>query len=117
LQNAYTAGFVGIRALGSRPSAIALMAASDSPALRASSLWMNHSCWQVQRRAVTSTASSVSLGGKLALPAQVLAERLQVARERRVVDERDERAADFAARAGADQRRHFALLAGHRFGE
>src|SRR5438477_258402 len=44
---------------------MAAMSCSSSPALRASSECTNHSCWQVQRRAVTSTASSTNFGGSL----------------------------------------------------
>ena len=107
--------FVGIQgrlaALGDRADG-----GVGRPALRASCSCTNHSCWQLQRRAVTSTASSTRLRRQLALPAQVLAERLEVARERRVMDERDERSAHLAARTGGDQRRDLALVRRHLFG-
>jgi hypothetical protein len=50
---------------GSFACAIASMIFGASAALRASFSCISHSCWQVQRRAVTSTASSSSAGGSL----------------------------------------------------
>ena len=52
---------------------------------------------------------------QLGLPAQVFAERLDAARELGVVDERDERAAHFAARTGGNFRRDLALRRRHLF--
>lgn len=52
---------------------------------------------------------------QLALPAQLLAELLDAARQGRVVEERDERAAHFAARTGGDFRGDLALRRGHGF--
>jgi hypothetical protein len=77
---------------------------------------MNHSCWQVQRRAQMRTCELDQLRRQGRFPAQLLAERLQPARELGVVDPGDERAAHFAARAGADLGRDLALRRGHLFG-
>src|SRR5439155_18289218 len=51
---------------------------------------------------------------EFSLPAQLLAEALQVPRNARVVQQRDERPADFAARTGGDRGGHLALLGAHR---
>ena len=55
----------------------------------------------------------LQLRRQLALPAQLFAEPLHLARELGVVDERDERPAHLAARAGADLGGDFALCGRH----